>query len=626
MSAIFLKLLNMSITASLLVLAVVIFRAVFKRVPRFVTVILWALVAVRLLVPVTFESGISLLPSGEPIPQDIIYTGTPQINTNLPILDNAVGEILLDNFVPDETASVNPMQIVVFIASTVWVIGMLAMLVYALVSSLKVRRRVNESVKLYDNVYMGDRIPTPFIFGIIKPKICLPSCIDENDVECVIAHERAHLSRRDHMWKPLAFLLLSVYWFNPVLWIAYTLFARDVELATDEKVIKNRSEEEKKRYGNALINCSADRRIITACPLAFGENAVKGRVRNLFSYKRPTFWVLIIALVACLGFTAFFLTDPKTPPVPPMPDTPSEGEVFLDALVTSVDGRYMTVKSFEFSFDALEEGIYKVSLEPESDIPLPDVRAGINVRIVYDGDAEDHEIDRVFAIYAFESDAVTPTSIDDFRFRSNYYGGKTLVEYTGSAESVVIPAVIDGKAVTEIANSAFNSNMTLKSVYIPDGVQRIGAGAFKNCLHLESVRMPISCAVIGAEAFASCGDLVEITLPEALLQIGGSAFERCYSLEYLRVPSSIQLWGSKCFFDCGVKEVVVADGLETLGKYAFAECVRLEKVTLPDEIMLDSCAFFNCSWLESINVSENVTFGANVFEGCKKLPDELKDK
>lgn len=626
MSAIFLKLLNMSITASLLVLAVVIFRAVFKRVPRFVTVILWALVAVRLLVPVTFESGISLLPSGEPIPQDIIYTGTPQINTNLPLIDNVIGEVLLDNFVPDETASVNPMQIVVFIASTVWVIGMLAMLVYALVSSLKVRRRVNESVKLYDNVYMGDRIPTPFIFGIIKPKICLPSCIDENDVECVIAHERAHLSRRDHLWKPLAFLLLSVYWFNPVLWIAYTLFARDVELATDEKVIKNRSEEEKKRYGNALINCSADRRLITACPLAFGENAVKGRVRNLFSYKRPTFWVLIIALVACIGFTAFFLTDPKTPPVPPMPDTPSEGEVFLDALVTSVDGRYMTVKSFEFSFDALEEGIYKVSLEPESDIPLPDVRAGINVRIVYDGDAEDHEIDRVFAIYAFESDAVTPTSIDDFRFRSNYCGGKTLVEYTGSAENVVIPAVIDGKAVTEIANSAFNSNMTLKSVYIPDGVQRIGAGAFKDCLHLESVRMPISCAVIGAEAFASCGDLVEITLPEALLQIGGSAFERCYSLEYLRVPSSIQLWGSKCFFDCGVKEVVIADGLETLGKYAFAECVRLEKVTLPDEIMLDSCAFFNCSWLESINVSENVTFGANVFEGCKKLPDELKDK
>lgn len=628
MSEIFIKLVNMSITASIIALVVLLFRAIFKKMPKFVSVILWGLVAVRLILPISFESAISLLPSGEPIPQDIIYTTTPQINTNLPLIDDALDEVLLDNFAPDETHSVNPMQIVVIIAGTVWILGVFAMLLYTLFSSLSIRKRVAEAMRLQGNVYIVDYIPTPFIFGIICPKIYIPSCIDDEDLECVIAHERAHISRFDHLWKPLAFLLLTIYWFNPILWIAYVIFTRDIELATDERVIKQKGEEMKKQYSNALINCSAERKFITRCPLAFGENAVKGRVRNVLNYKKPAFWVLIVALVSCILFGVFFLTNPKREEYP-MPEAPADGEVFLDGVVVSVDGRKMTVQSFVFSLDAKEEGIYEVPLDVEREIPLPELKAGTKVRIVYDGNATEgnpHVIDRAFAIYAFNDDSPEPNDLSEFEYRNNYYGGKTIVKYIGDDSSVVIPSVIDGKAVTEIAGSAFKTNINLKSVYIPDTVQRISSAAFEDCFHLESVRMSSSVAIIGNFAFSNCKELTEITLPETLLQIGNKAFQKCYRLEYIKLPSSITSWGKNCFYDCAVKEVYVSDGLESIGELAFAECIKLEKVRLPDKIKLDSAAFFQCSRLETINVSENVTFGNNVFEGCNRLPDELKDK
>lgn len=315
MTSVFLKLLNMSISATWLVIATIIVRLVLKKAPKSVAVAIWALVAVRLLCPFSIESELSLLPSGETVPTDIIYTSTPEIHTGIDIVNSAVNPIIAESFSTDNYSvgnSASPMQTLISAASAVWVVGAALMLVYAAVSYIRIHRRVREAVFTENGIGLSDRIETPFIFGIVRPRIYIPSDLSASDIEYVIAHERAHLKRFDHIWKPLGFLLLSVYWFNPAVWVAYILLCRDIELACDEKVIKSMGTEIKKPYSEALINCSVSRRTLAACPLAFGEVGVKKRIKSVLNYKKPAFWVIIAAAVACALLTVCFLTDPVT--------------------------------------------------------------------------------------------------------------------------------------------------------------------------------------------------------------------------------------------------------------------------------------------------------------------------
>ncbi len=312
MEAVFLKLLNMSITASYLVIAVIIARLLLKKAPKFITVILWGLVAVRLLCPVSFSSILSLIPSAETVPQDIVYDATPQIHSGITFVNSTVNDNVMPQFYPNATDSVNPLQTISFIASVVWLVGIGLMLLYTVISYTKIYFRVREAVKVDGNIYECDRVESPFILGVIRPRIYLPSDMNDSDREYVIAHEKAHIKRRDHLWKPIGFLLLSVYWFNPVLWVAYILLCRDIELACDEKVIKAAGEESKKSYSDALINCSAPRKMITACPVAFGETGVKGRIKSVLNYKKPAFWVIIIAIVLSIAVSVCFMTNPTT--------------------------------------------------------------------------------------------------------------------------------------------------------------------------------------------------------------------------------------------------------------------------------------------------------------------------
>ena len=310
MEALFLKLINMSVTASWLVLAVVILRTLLKKAPKVITVFLWALVGIRLVCPFSFESVLSLIPSAETLPNDILTTKTPAVDSGIPFLNQAVNPIISGSLAPEVGYSVNPMQVVAFIGAVIWLIGIAAMLIYAIVSYIRIYRQVREGVLQDGNIYVCDRISAPFILGVFSPKIYLPSDIDKQDAEFVIAHERAHLKRRDHLIKPLGFLLLTVYWFNPVMWIAYILLCRDIELACDEKVIKTMGIEIKKPYSEALINCGLPRRVIAACPLAFGEVGVKSRIKSVLNYKKPAFWVVIVALALCVVLPIVFLTNP----------------------------------------------------------------------------------------------------------------------------------------------------------------------------------------------------------------------------------------------------------------------------------------------------------------------------
>ena len=313
MAAVFLKLLNLSISASWLVLVVLVLRLVSKRSPKWMNVLLWGIVALRLVLPFSVESALSLIPSAETVsPAVVQFDPAPTITSGVNIIDNAVNPSLSEHFAAAPTMSVNPLYVWMEIAGWVWLIGLGAMLLYALVSYLRLRWRVSVSLCVRENIYLCDAISSPFILGVVKPRIYLPSALDEVQRQNVLSHERAHLARRDHWWKPLGFALLAVYWFNPVLWLAYALLCRDIELACDERVIRTMDESAVKTYSTVLLACSMPRKAVITCPLAFGEVGVKERVRNALHYKKPAFWVVAASVAVCVVVAVCFLTNPPT--------------------------------------------------------------------------------------------------------------------------------------------------------------------------------------------------------------------------------------------------------------------------------------------------------------------------
>ena len=312
MSGIFLKLLNLSISASWLVLVVLALRLVLKRAPKWVNVLLWGMVALRLMLPFSIESALSLIPSAETLSPEVVqFDPAPTITSGVEFIDNAVNPSLSESFAAAPLASVNPLYVWTYLAGWVWLIGLAAMLLYALVSYLRLRRRVSASIPLWENIYVCDEVPSPFILGIVHPRIYLPSALDEAQRGSVLSHERAHLARRDHWWKPLGYVLLAVYWFNPLLWLAYTLLCRDIELACDERVLRGMDAGQVKDYSSALLACSVPRRMLAACPLAFGEVGVGARVKNALRYKKPAFWVVAASVIVCIVVAVCFLTNPE---------------------------------------------------------------------------------------------------------------------------------------------------------------------------------------------------------------------------------------------------------------------------------------------------------------------------
>lgn len=319
--AVFAGLVNRSIAAGWLILAVAALRLLMKKAPRWINCLLWAIVAFRLVCPFSFESILSLIPSSETIPVSHIYSEDPVIRDNPYHYQLHSGVTAIDRVVsPTLTETAGPavrsnMQLV----AALWLVGMVLMLSYACFSYLSLKRKVRASIPLRKQIYLCDEISSPFILGIVRPRIYLPSGMKRETAKSVITHERMHLRRRDHWWKPLGYLLLSVYWFHPLLWAAYILFCRDVELACDEKAVRGMEREAKAAYAQALLDCSSPRRLISACPLAFGEVGVKERVIKVLHYRKPVFWISIAALIACIVVAVCFLTDPREDDVNPEP-------------------------------------------------------------------------------------------------------------------------------------------------------------------------------------------------------------------------------------------------------------------------------------------------------------------
>lgn len=311
MADVFIKTLNMGIAASWLILAVVVLRVILKRAPKRFRLLLWAVVGLRLVLPVSIESALSLIPSTQTLPEDVMYAAAPELNTGIAALNDAINPAFTAAFAPEPAASANPLQVLLPAASVIWLAGAAAMLLWALVSWLRLRRRVAEAVRLEGNVFESERVASPFVLGLIRPRIYLPFGLDEGAREQVLTHERAHIARGDHVIKPLGWLILAVYWYNPLVWLAYALFCRDIELACDERVIRRLPVSGRADYSQALLDLSRPHHGVGACPLAFGESAVKCRVKSVLTYKRPAFWLIMLAAVLCIGAAVCFLTDPK---------------------------------------------------------------------------------------------------------------------------------------------------------------------------------------------------------------------------------------------------------------------------------------------------------------------------
>jgi beta-lactamase regulating signal transducer with metallopeptidase domain len=307
----FVNLLNMSITAGYVVVAVILLRLLLRKAPRWISCSLWALVGLRLLLPFSFESVMSLIPSSTTVTPDILYSGEPAISSGIPTVNSVVNPTIAGSLTPAVTDSANPMQIVMTIAGIVWLAGMLVMVLYSAITYVRLRRKVDSAILFKDNIYESDAISSPFVLGIIKPRIYLPFAVGEEDRNYVVSHEQAHIRRKDHWIKPFGFLLLTVYWFNPLMWVAYVLLCRDIEVACDETVIKDIGVNEKKAYSLALLGCAVKRRNIAMCPLAFGEVGIKERVKNVLNYKKPAFWIIIVAVIACIVAGICLLSNPK---------------------------------------------------------------------------------------------------------------------------------------------------------------------------------------------------------------------------------------------------------------------------------------------------------------------------
>lgn len=325
METVFLTLLNRSIAAGWLVLAVVVLRWLLKRAPKSVHCLLWGLVGLRLVLPWSIESAWSLLPSAETISPEILYSPAPEIRSGVPFLNQAVNPALSQSMAPNPANSVNPLQIVSLAAAWVWIAGMAALALYSAVSYVRLRRRVVQAVRLRDNLWQSEHVDTPFILGLFRPRIYLPFHMEAQSMAHVLAHEQAHLKRLDHWWKPLGFLLLTVYWFQPLLWLAYALLCRDMELACDERVLRELGTARRKEYAEALLACSAARHTVAACPLAFGEVGVKRRIKNVLHYRKPALWLLVLALAVLAVTAVCFLTDPKSTDV----DAPELAEAYV---------------------------------------------------------------------------------------------------------------------------------------------------------------------------------------------------------------------------------------------------------------------------------------------------------
>ena len=416
MSELFLTVLNMSLTASYVILFVMLVRLLLKKAPKVISYVLWGVVAFRLIIPFSFESMFSLIPrnaNAVPIPHDIIYQQTPQINSRIEAVDPFVSQSLP---APTAGASANPFQIYVEIGAYIWVFGIIALLVYSLVSILILKRQLKSAQLIEKNIFQVHNLQTPFVLGLVRPKIYLPVGLSKEEQNYILIHEQTHIHRKDHIIKIIAFLIVSIHWFNPLVWIAFVLMSTDMELSCDERVLKVMDEDIKKPYANTLLSLATGRHIINGSPLAFGEGNVKGRIKNVLNYRKPGFWIIFFSIIIVAAVAIGLAANPKS-------SASFNGssyrvkEILYDAPMYSFSYTLDTVPQYSISSDyklyskeitdkdwIMHGGLYpcEISRQELSALfhsPSDNVREAINkTKLIYRADKKDDDIKTFYLV------------------------------------------------------------------------------------------------------------------------------------------------------------------------------------------------------------------------------------
>ena len=618
MSEVFLEIFNMSISASYLIAAVVLLRLGLKKAPKWISVALFAVVAVRLVCPFSIESVLSLIPSAQTISPDIMTSPAPEINSGIPVIDNALNPVISDTLKPAFGDSVNPMQIIVFVASVIWLVGVISLTLYAGISYLRIKRRVITATCVYGNVYRSASVGSPFVLGIIKPKIYLPLYIDPRDEEYVIAHERAHIRRRDYLWKPLGFLLLTLHWFNPLVWLGYALLSKDIELACDEKVIKELGEDAKADYSQALLDCSVKRRLISACPLAFGESSVKERIKAVLSYKKPAFWLIAVAIVISIGVSVFFVTDPISEDGDPNDDTVGilPPVVELSPTCSHVEeviyGRAPSATSVGLT-EGKKCSLCGGTIAAQEIIPALTVTDnGIMYRLNNDNSS--------YAVLGFTDLTATKITVPEkFNGMDVTVIGEAAFKNSATVTEISLP-----KGIKQIGRSAFEGCVSLESISLPDNLSEMGMNAFRNCRSLRSVDIPNGVKRIENYTFSGCESLLDLKISKSVNYIGFCAFRDCKSLVKVKMPDSVVKTGAGVFDGCvSLESVELSKSITSLEENLFLNCISLKDVEIPNKVVrIGENAFWGCASIEEIHIPASVTelmLGAEFFHGCASL-------
>lgn len=368
MEQIFRVILNLSYTGGIVILAVLLLRLLFQKGPTWIRYALWSVVLFRFVCPFSLESALALLPSVEPLPQEFLTAQTPEIHTGFSVLNSTVNPVLADSMSPAPYASANPAQIMLWILGWIWALGTAGMLVYALCSTLRFYRRIQFATLVEPGIYESDQIGTAFVFGIFRPKIYVPCGLTPEELSHVLLHERMHIKRLDHLWKPLSFLVLALHWFNPLAHVAYHCFEKDMELSCDERVLKSAGEDIRQAYSKTLLSVSVSRGALAA-PLAFGESNTKLRIRNVLQYKKPVFWMVVAGIVLAAAAAVLLLLNPLSSSLPlntiaeaPIPQTKRAMYSALPPSQTAFRYRYHvepSIKSVRLYVEGWRGGVYQ---------------------------------------------------------------------------------------------------------------------------------------------------------------------------------------------------------------------------------------------------------------------------
>lgn len=685
---------------SIIILLILVLRQLLRKAPRKYLCVLWLLAAMRLLLPINLESHLSLQPRYDSF--KIAGTLTEQIETpqvlpqwtpvepNVEVQNPAEPGPDIDvqnpaNPIPDMEINYPPEPVqntsdpldYIQVMSVVWMCVGGILLLYTLISYGYLRFKVRDAVKYSSGIMESDRIQGAFLLGYLVPKIYLPVGLCERDREFIIAHERAHISRGDNWWKLVGFVCVCIHWYNPLVWVGYGFLCRDIEIACDERVVRNMDLEQRKAYSFALLNCGKRLSGFMACPVAFGEVGLKQRIKNVLSYRRPRLWITVISVALVIFVAACFLTTPATSAAVLPTETEPITTDYFDAVPTEEPTTVPTDATVPIPTDPEETIIPTSTTEPitepttqPTDAPTTAPTAPPSPKPTEPPTTAPEEIpDDGVAVIAegkWDFGPVTWKVTSDGTLRIS--GNKHIQEandYIWKEYADIITQIVVEDGITCVPQYAFSDMPNVTGVYLSKNLNYIGEYAFANCACLRSISIPAQVLEIKEYAFYGCSSMTTVKFAEgcqiqtieeyAFAKTGLTSFIRpksmvemsvrvlayCTSLQYYE-DSNVKLWGpSLCSgktpfnsdgiekaelyedyfisFEDGtiLKSVLIAGSVTRIEHDKFSGCVSLSSVTITAPITsIENYAFENCVSLTSLKIPNTVTsIGIGAFSG-----------